>query len=119
MARDRSRMRQEPMIAFGVPVYGGALIPTVGQDWFVDPNADVFVPKKKWGIGKSDDRPFATLEEALAACNTSDRIFIHGNIREENICSNEKYDVHIIGVGSKHHPDQLTSAHHPGASMIR
>ena len=67
MARDRTRIRQEPLIAFGVPVYGGALIPTMGQDWFVDPNADVFVPKKKWGTGKSDDRPFSTLAAALAA----------------------------------------------------
>src|SRR3990167_8391789 len=120
MARDRSRMRLEPLIAWGVPVCGGALIPTVGQVWCVAPNADVFVPKKKWGIGKSDDRPFATLEEALAACNTSDRIFIHGNIREEGlICSNLKFDVHIIGVGGQHHPDQPTSAYHPGASCIR
>lgn len=120
MARDRTRIRLEPMIAFGVPVYGGAMVPTVGQDWFVDPNADVFVPKKQSGSGKSDDRPFATLEEALSACNTGDRIFIHGDIREEGlICSNLKFDVHIIGVGSRHHPDQPSSAYHPGAAMIR
>lgn len=120
MARDRTRIRQEPMIAFGIPVYGGALIPTLGQDWFVDPNADVFVPKKKWGTGKSDDRPFRTLAEALAACNTHDRIYFTGNVREENlICSNLKFDVHLIGVGSQHHPDQPTSAYHPGAACIR
>ena len=120
MARDRARLREQPVLAFGVPVYGGALIPTVGQDWFVDPNADVFVPKKRWGVGKSDDRPFQTLEEALAACNTGDRIFITGNIREEGlICSNLKFDVHIIGVGGQHHPDQPTSAYHPGGAVIR
>jgi hypothetical protein len=120
MARDRTRIRTEPLIAFGVPVYGGALIPTVGQDWFVDPNADVFVPKKKWGVGKSDDRPFRTLAEALAVCNTLDRIFITGNIREEGlICSNLKFDVQIIGVGGQHHPDQPTSAYHPGSACIR
>jgi len=120
MARDRTRIRMEPMIAFGVPVYGGALIPTLGQDWFVDPNADVFVPKKAWGLGKSDDRPFKTLAEALAACNTHDRIFITGNIREEGlICSNLKFDVSIIGVGGQHHPDQPTSAYHPGSACIR
>ena len=120
MARDRTRMRQEPLLAFGIPVYGGALIPTVGQDWFVDPNADVFVPKKAWGTGKSDDRPFATLAEALAACNTGDRIFIHGNIREEGLIgSNLKFDVHVIGVGGQHHPDQPTSAYHPGSACIR
>jgi len=120
MARVRGRIRTEPLIAFGVPVYGGALIPTVGQDWFVDPNADVFVPKKAAGTGKSDDRPFSTLAEALAACNTSDRIFIHGNIREEGlICSNLKFDVHVIGVGGTHHPDQPSSAYHPGAACIR
>lgn len=120
MARDRSRIRLEPMLALGVPVHGGALIPTVGQDWFVDPNADVFTPKTKWGTGKSFDRPFRTLAEALAACNTHDRIYITGNIREENlICSNLKFDVHIIGLGGQHHPDQPSSAYHPGGAVIR
>lgn len=120
MARDRTRIRQEPMIAFGVPIHGGALIPTQGQDWFVDPNADVFVPKRQWGTGKSDDRPFRTLEEALAACNTGDRIFITGDVREEGlIASNLKFDVQLIGVGSKHHPDQPDSTYHPGGAMIR
>jgi hypothetical protein len=120
MARDRTRIRQQPLLAFGVPIHGGALIPTVGQDWFVDPNADVFVPKKAWGTGKSDDRPFRTLEEALAACNTADRIFIHGNVREEGlIASNLKFDVQVIGVGGRHHPDQPTAAYHPGAACIR
>lgn len=120
MARDRTRIRLEPMIAFGVPVYGGALVPTTGQNWFVDPNADVFVPKKAWGIGKSDDRPLRTLAEALAACNTGDRIYVTGNIREEGlICSNLKFDVQVIGVGGQHHPDQPTSAYHPGSACIR
>ena len=120
MARDRARIRQEPMIAFGIPVYGGGIIPTVGQSWFVDPNADVFVPKKAAGSGKSDDRPFATLAEALAACNTGDRIYLHGDIREEGlICSNLKFDVQVIGVGAPHHPDQPSAAYHPGAGVIR
>lgn len=120
MSRDLTRLRQEPLTVFGVPVAGAALIPMLGQEWFVDPNADVFVPKKKWGRGTAQDRPFRTLAEALAACNTGDRIYIMGDIREEGlICSNLKFDVQIVGVGGLHHPDQPTTAYHPGAAMIR
>lgn len=120
MARDRTRLRLEPLVVFGMPVQGMALVPSTGQHWFVDPNADVFVPKKKWGTGKSEDRPFATLAEALSACNTGDTIFVTGNIREENlICSNLKFDVKVVGVGGQHHPDQPTSAYHPGGAVIR
>lgn len=119
MSRNRARVRQEPVIAFGVPVVGGGFVATSGQDWFVDPNADVFVPKTRWGTGKSDLNPFRTLAEALAACNTSDRIYITGNVREEVICSNLKFDVSIIGVGGQHHPDQPTAAYHPGGAVMR
>ena len=35
-----------------------------------------------------------------AACNTGDRIFVHGNVREEGlIASNLKFDVKVSGVG--------------------
>ncbi|MGE0451081.1 MAG: hypothetical protein AB7Q29_16025 [Vicinamibacterales bacterium] len=115
-----ARRRFDPLTVFGVPLQGGGLIPILGQQWFVDPNADVFVPKKAWGTGKSDLNPFRTLEEALAAANTHDRIFVTGNVREEGlIASNLKFDVHVVGVGGLHHPDQPSAAYHPGAAMIR
>lgn len=114
------RRRLNPITTFGLPFYGGGLIPTAGQEWFVDPNASLFEPAKRFGDGKSIDRPFETLAEALSACNTGDVIYITGNIREENlICSNLKFDVHIVGLGGQHHPDQPDSTYHPGAAMIR
>jgi len=123
MARIRSRLRLEPLTVFGMPTagpVGAGLIPITGQQWFVDPNADVAPWKKAFGTGKAEDRPFETLEEGLDACNTGDTIFITGNIREEGlICSNLKFDVKIIGVGGQHHPDQPSSAYHPGAAVIR
>ena len=123
MARIRSRLRLEPLTVFGMPTagpVGAGLIPITGQQWFVDPNADVAPWKKAFGTGKAEDRPFETLEEGLDACNTGDTIFITGNIREEGlICSNLKFDVKVVGVGSQHHPDQPTSAYHPGSACIR
>jgi hypothetical protein len=119
MARDRSRLRLEPLTVFGMPVQGAELLPVTGQQWYVDPNADVFVPKKKWGTGKGEDRPFATLAEALSACNTGDTIYVTGNVQEQVVGSHLKFDVKIIGVGSQHHPDQPDSSYHPGSACIR
>ena len=115
-----TRRRFNPLITFGVPLSGGGLIPCLGQEWHVDPKAAVFTPKHGFGDGMSYDNPFETLAEALAACNTGDRIYVHGGVNEPSlVCSNLKFDVQVVGVGGLHHPDQPTSAYHPGSAMIR
>lgn len=118
--RNVSRLRQEPMIAFGVPVLGGAVVPMTGQAWWVDPNAAIHTPKHAFGHGKSEDYPLQTLAEAESSSNTGDVIFIQGNIREENVIfDNLKFDRKVVGIGGLHHPDQPSSAYHPGSAMIR
>ena len=69
--------------------------------------------------GKSWTFPFATMSAALSAAQTSDTIYFRGDVREELTGSNLKFDITIVGVGSKHHPDQPTSLYDPGASMWR
>lgn len=94
--------------------------PVVGNEWFVDPNARVRADKADFGDGKSYERPFSTLAEALSECQSHDVIYVTGNIREENlVCSNLKFDVTIKGIGQLHHPDQPTAAYHPAAAVIR
>jgi len=117
--RTVARLRQEPLTAFGLPVLGGAIVPTTGQHWWVDPNAALHTPKYSFGHGRSQDYPLSTLAAALSASQTGDVILIHGNIREEVTQSNLKFDQKIVGVGGQHHPDQPTSSYHPGASAIR
>lgn len=120
MSTNPGRKRFDPLVVFGVPVMGGGLIPATGQPWYVDPKAAVFTPKRSFGTGRSEDKPLATLAAALEACNTGDRIYVHGGVNEPSlICSNLKFDVQVVGVGGLHHPDQPTSAYHPGSAMIR
>lgn len=95
-------------------------MPTTGQHWWVDPNAALHTPKYAFGHGRSQDYPLSTLAAAEAASQTGDVIMIHGNIREENVVfSNLKFDRKVVGIGGLHHPDQPSSAYHPGSSMIR
>lgn len=118
--RTVSRLRQDPMIALGVPVIGGAVVPTSGQAWWVDPNAAIHTPKHAFGHGKSEDYPLETLAEAEAASESGDSIYIKGNIREENVIfDNLKFDRKVVGLYGLHHPDQPSSAYHPKGSMIR
>lgn len=69
--------------------------------------------------GTSWGSAMLTMTAALAAVQTGGKIYFRGNVREECIGSNLVFDVSIIGVGSLHHPDQPTSAYHPGSSTWR
>lgn len=73
---------------------------------------------KSEGDGLSWVTAFNTMAAALSAIQTGGRIFFAGDVREQLTGSNTKYDIHIIGTGSLHHPDRLASEH-PGASMWR
>ena len=117
--RNVARLRDQPLTAFGLPVLGGAVVPTTGQHWWVDPNAALHTPKYSFGHGRSQDYPLSTLASGLSNAQTGDVILIHGNVREEVTVSNLKFDMKIVGIGGQHHPDQPTSAYHPGASAIR
>lgn len=69
--------------------------------------------------GQSFDSAFATMEQALDTVETGGVIYFIGDVREELISSNLKFDITIIGVGSLHHPDLPSASYHPGASMWR
>jgi hypothetical protein len=71
------------------------------------------------GDGKAWSAPFTPLASALAAAATGANIFVRGDIREEAIGSNLKFDINIIGVGSKHHPDLPAAGYDPGSTCWR
>ena len=62
---------------------------------------------------------FKTMGAALSAVQTGGKIYFRGDVREELVGSNLKFDVTIIGVGSKHHADLPSSSYHPGAVAWR
>jgi len=68
--------------------------------------------------GQSFENAYATMAKALSVVATGGKIYFTGDIREQLTGSNTLYDVSIIGVGSLHHPDKLTTEH-PGACMWR
>ena len=117
--RTVARLRQEPLTAFGLPVLGGAIVPTVGQHWWVDAYAAVHTPKYAFGHGRSQDYPLSTFAAAESASQTGDVILIHGKVFEEATMSNLKFDRKVVGIGGQHHGDQPTSSYHPGASAFR
>jgi hypothetical protein len=87
---------------------------------FASPVPDVFLDAKTGattGDGLSWDSAVNTMARALAIVQTGGRVFFRGKIAEEVVGSNLKFDVSIIGVGSKHHADEPSSAYHPGASV--
>jgi len=105
----------EAHLLHGPPLAGKNIVPNIRKSWFVDPEH-----ANAGSDGTNMNAPFSTLAAALSACDTGDRIYIHGDCDEPSlICSNLKFDVHVIGCGSLHHPDQPSAAYHPGASMIR
>jgi len=105
----------EAHLLHGPPLAGKDIVPNIRKSWFVDPEH-----ASAGSVGTNPAEPFSTLAAALTACNTGDRIYIHGDCNEPSlICSNLKFDVQIIGCGSLHHPDAPSASYHPGASMIR
>lgn len=87
---------------------------------FPSPVPDLFVDAKT-GANSNDgyswDSALVTMAAALAKAQTGNRIFFRGKIAEEIVGSNLLFDVSIIGVGSKHHADEPSSAYHPGAAV--
>jgi hypothetical protein len=60
-----------------------------------------------------------TMEDALDAVETGGTIYFRGDVREECIGSNLVFDVTIVGVGSKHHPDLPAAGYDGGAACWR
>lgn len=86
-----------------------------GTAWYVDTvhGADVANDGLSWRA------PFATMSKALTSASTLDTIYFRGDVREELVGSNLKFDITIIGVGSKHHPDLPAAGYDVGSSMWR
>lgn len=128
----RTRLRGPATVAAKVPFEGGALqLPNRGNDWFVSGFSGSTLNPARFRVGndsndgKSWDRPFLTMAKALSVAQTNDRIFFAGKIAEEIDIStitdlNLKFDISIIGCGSKHHADQPgsgSSLYDPGAAV--
>ncbi len=69
--------------------------------------------------GQSFENAFATMAKAIATVETGGHIYFRGDVREECIGSNLKFDVTIEGVGALHHADLPSAAYHPGAAIWR
>jgi hypothetical protein len=69
--------------------------------------------------GKSWGQAFATMAQALSVVETMGKIYFVGDVREEIVGDNLKFDISIIGCGSNHHPDVPGAGYHPGASCWR
>lgn len=84
-----------------------------GTCWYVDTwqGSDT-------NTGKSWREPFDTMSKALTSAATMDTIYFKGDVREQLTGSNIIYDITIIGVGARHHPDDLLTEDY-GASMWR
>ena len=85
-----------------------------GQSYFVDPFAG-----SDSNAGTSWASAFLTMGKALTSVSTLGSIFFVGDVREEIVASNLKFDVSIIGCGSLHHPDSPGALYNPGAAMWR
>lgn len=85
-----------------------------GTPYFVDP----FVGSDS-NDGRTWATAFLTMSAALSAVATGGFIYFRGNVREQLVGSNLKFDVTIVGVGSLHHPDQPSSAYDPAGAMWR
>lgn len=69
--------------------------------------------------GLSPRTPFLTMAKALTNVATGGTIFFTGDVREELVGSNLKFDVTIVGCGSLHHPDQPGTGYATGGAMMR
>jgi hypothetical protein len=101
--------------SFGIPIIGSPSPSVYGNYWFVDT-----VNGADGNHGKSPTKPFSTMNAALNHVQTSDVIFVRGDIREELTGSNLVFDVTIIGYGNRpHHADVPGTGYHPGAAVWR
>jgi hypothetical protein len=80
---------------------GGMVVPNRGQDWYVST-----YDGSDSALGRSWERPLATMAEALDRANTHDTIYFVGKVAEEITGSNLKFDIKIVGCGGLHHADQ-------------
>ena len=85
-----------------------------GTPYFVDP----FVGSDS-NDGRTWATAFLTMSAALSAVATGGFIYFRGNVREQLVGSNLKFDITIVGVGSLHHPDQPSSAYDPAGACWR
>lgn len=106
--------RRQRIAAYDVPLIdGGINLPHPGRDIFViaqDPTGR-YAGGNDEDTGRDWDHALRTMATALDMAETLDRIYFIGRVREEiNIALisdlNLKFDVSIIGCGSRHHADQ-------------
>jgi hypothetical protein len=91
-----------------------AVAPQPATTYFVDT-----VNGSDLNNGQSFENAFATMSKALTTVETGGTIYFTGDVREELVGSNLKFDISIIGVAPLHHPDVPGTGYHPGASCWR
>lgn len=69
--------------------------------------------------GLSWQTALSTMGAALTLAQTGDTVYFRGDVREQLVGSNLKFDITIIGVGGLHHPDQPASGYQYGSATWR
>lgn len=69
--------------------------------------------------GLSWQSALSTMAAALTLAQTGDTIYFRGDVREEIVGSNLKFDITIVGVGGLHHPDQPAAGYQYGSATWR
>lgn len=69
--------------------------------------------------GLSWQGALSTMAAALALASTGDTIYFRGDVREQLVGSNLKFDITIVGVGGLHHPDQPAAGYQYGSATWR
>ena len=91
-----------------------ALLGLYGKSYYVDTfNGGTANDGLSWRTSLS------TMAAALTLAQTGDTIFFRGNVREEIVGSNLKFDITIVGVGGLHHPDQPAAGYDYGSATWR
>ena len=97
MTRKAARIRIEPLIAFGVPLYGGGIaLPSMGSQWFVSSEHT-----GAFGRGDSFDHPLATIQAAVDAAAAGDMIFIAPGDYDEAVTITDADIIVYIGCGGR------------------
>ena len=106
-----------------IRVMAGAVIEILGgifgfapvQEYYVD----TFNGDDDAHDGKSWSQAFATMTKALDTVSTGGTVHFRGDVREEYVGSNLKFDITIIGHGSLHHADLPAAGYDTGAAIWR
>ena len=114
------RIRREDVLTLNnFPQNGGLYVPTSGNQWFVNAQTDTIARGGDTARGNSWKTALRTMTRALTLAQSGDTVYATGDIREEVVGSNLKFDITIVGCGSLHHADSPAAGYLTGGAVWR